>query len=867
MSHSFYAVFVISLAQGGLASVAQAGPTKDGNITVLGVECARVNELGIDKQENLRASLIRVGCGLEAGGDPDLFPANAGERPSAIDDANVNTITGAEIFPKVTQSESMVWATPDSSTIVVNYNDSEASGGNYSGVSVSVDSGATFTRLRPSPFATGHGTNYGDPIVVYNVALGMWFAGDLATGCGGQGIGLWTSRDGLTWATGACAHNSRSDDRESMWVDNNRNSPYFGRMYVSVNDFASGQRIYVSYSDNGTTWSPAVQVSATFIRNIQLTGSPDDGTVFVAGMDEGTGGLDNRQNIIYRSTDGGVSWTRIDIGARFAPPGVTGCGYFAMIPPLWRHMGWGQPGVGPGGVVHYAYAGRGINAGDIGDIYYTRSRDNGSTWSTPIILNTDAAGGGNRAQWMPSLSVTPDGKVQVTWYDRRNSSNGVNYEYWGIQSPDNGDSWGGDVPISDTLIAQPEQPDSSMVGCYAGDYNYQYSNDTTTFITWTDGRNPVSGHFQQDVYFSSVQQTVSGGLLQGRLTSDLDGSPIAGARVRAVGPVDRLTSTGADGAYRFRLPEGSYDLSTTAFGFLPGSATGVQVIEKMTTTQDLTASPAPSHQLSGTVTSSLTGLPIANAEVRILNTPIPAVRTGDDGVYRFPSVPDGDYNVQAGGSGRCLTLLTQPVTVGPDVVLDVPLPQRSDTFGYTCNDTAPMDWVAAANLSPLVGDDVTLTIPLPFTFNYYGIDYNNVTISTNINVHFGSPNPAFTHVCIPSPSAIQGLVALAWDDGYVGPAPGSGNIYTGVLGDPGSRDFIIEWRGVGYYGGGGTITAEIILHEGTNGITFQYQQTVGRADGRTSTVGIQNIGGTDALQYSCSEAALSVGRRIDFNHP
>jgi hypothetical protein len=678
MSHSSYAVFVISLVfQGGLASVAQAGPTKDGSMTVLGVECARVNDLGIDKQENLRASLIRVGCGLEAGGDPDLFPANAGERPSAIDEANVNTITGADIFPKVTQSESMVWATPDGSTIVVNYNDSDTAGTNYSGVSVSVDSGATFTRLLPSPFATGHGTNFGDPIVVYNVALGMWFAGDLATGCGGQGIGLWTSRDGLTWATGACAHNSRNDDRESMWVDNNSASPYFGRMYVSVNDYASGQRIYVSYSDDGTTWSPAVQVSATFVRNIQLTGSPDDGTVFVAGMDEGTGGLDNRQNIIYRSTDGGANWTRIDIGARFAPPGVTGCGYFAMIPPLWRHMGWGQPGVGPGGVVHYAYAGRGINTGDIGDIYYTRSLDNGSTWSPPIILNTDAPGGGNKAQWMPSLSVTPGGKVSVTWYDRRNSTDGTNYQYWGIQSPDNGDTWGTDAPISDTLISQPEQPDSAMVGCYAGDYNYQYSNDTTTFITWTDGRNPISGHFQQDVYFSSIEQSApTGGLLEGTVTDSASGSPIAGARIRAVGGVDRSTSANRDGFYRLRVPAGSYDVTVTAYAYVQSSASGVAIVEDQTTTRDFALTLGPAHSVSGTVTNLATGLPIAGAQVRILSTPLPPATTDANGSYQFPIVPEGIYDIQASALG--FRPGTQSIAVVQDLVIDFVLDSVAD---------------------------------------------------------------------------------------------------------------------------------------------------------------------------------------------
>src|SRR5260370_16588806 len=162
---------------------------------------------------------------------------------------------------------------------------------------------------------------------------------------------------------------------------------------------------------------------------------------------------------------------------------------------------------------------------------------------------------------MPSLSVTPDGIVQVTWYDRRNSTDGVNYEYWGAMSRDNGGSWEEDVPISDTLINQPEQPDGAMVGCYAGDYNYQYSNDTTSFITWTDGRNPISGHYQQDVYFSRVEQVVTGGILQGRLTSDLDGSPIPGARARPGGQVDRPTSPRAHVSSRLRLPHPNHDSS------------------------------------------------------------------------------------------------------------------------------------------------------------------------------------------------------------------------------------------------------------------------------------------------------------------
>ena len=84
-----------------------------------------------------------------------------------------------------------------------------------------------------------------------------------------------------------------------------------------------------------------------------------NGDVYVAGMDEGGGGTSNRQNYIFRSTDGGATWTYSTTGPSFPPVGDTSCGYFYAVAPIWRHMGWGQPGVGPGGVVHYVYAGRG----------------------------------------------------------------------------------------------------------------------------------------------------------------------------------------------------------------------------------------------------------------------------------------------------------------------------------------------------------------------------------------------------------------------------------------------------------------------------------------------------------------------------
>jgi hypothetical protein len=488
-----------------------------------GFDCAQIRALGLDRQDNLRAGAIRIACGEAQGGSASAF----GDSSQFVQEllaplfggVDVDLITGAENSPNITQSETFATANPDNpNEIVVAFNDSRgisASPINISGASVSTDGGTTFTRLTRADGQSPFSNTFGDPVALYNKPSQTWFAIFLDAACGGQGIGGYKSTnasDPNSW-THFCVHNGSSDDRESGWADNNPSSPFFGRMYVSWNNFADGGSLNVRFStDNGGTWNERQLAPASpFIRDVQITGDSSTGTVYLAGMDEMGGGLTTRANKMYRSTDGGNTWANTFTGAAFPGPGVTTCpnSYFACMFPdqqlggYWRHMGWGEPAA-LNGVVHYVYASRNTGNSDPGNIFYIRSTDSGATFSAPLQLNTDTT---TRPQWQPNLSVSPTGTLLSVWYDARGSASCQRgntavpcYQMWARKSVDNGATWLPDEAFSDVITPLPGQPDPGIIAEYAGDYDYGSALATKHLTAWADGRVPIAGQSQQDAF-------------------------------------------------------------------------------------------------------------------------------------------------------------------------------------------------------------------------------------------------------------------------------------------------------------------------------------------------------------------------------
>ena len=483
-----------------------------------GFDCATIHERGIDKMEGLKWGLLMLNCGEGRGGTPSsafsqlvqkLLPSP--RTPLTYGAADVNLVTGAETFPNTTQSETFTTANPDNpDQVCVAFNDSRgANFSNFSGISCSTDGGTTFTRVTTAAGRSPFDNTFGDPVVLYNKPTGTWFTVWL-DGNGGCTLGGFKSTNPLdptSWGTHFCVHTAGGDDRESGWADNNPSSPHFGNMYVSWNDFniGAGALVVSRSTDNGITWSSEITVAntGTFIRNVQITGDDVNGDLYIAGMDEGGGGFPhNDTNLMFKSTDGGATWTNTYTGSPFPGPGLLACSVnpyftcmFADNGGYFRHEGWGEPAA-HNGSVHLVYSQHGAGA-DEGDVYYIRSTDGGVTFGAPVKLNTDAT---TRPQWQPNLSVSPAGTLLAVWYDARESTSCTEgnsavpcYRMWANKSNDGGATWQGDMEFSDVVTPLAAEQDPNIFSNYAGDYDYGSALLTKHMSSWMDGRNVISG--------------------------------------------------------------------------------------------------------------------------------------------------------------------------------------------------------------------------------------------------------------------------------------------------------------------------------------------------------------------------------------
>jgi subtilisin-like proprotein convertase family protein len=446
------------------------------------VLCGRTDELG------------RVRSELEAEESHGRVPGT---------DTLVNNPIG-ETGPTQTQSETSIAINETTGTLCSGYNDSFSGfvqGMGYTGFSRSIDGGLTYTDR-----GALSSSSFGDPSIVWRKSDGVFYFASLHSS---GGLGIWRSVDDCsTFQSLALGHTGFSDDKELLAVDNNPGSPFFGRLYLAYTDFAQGGRIFATHSDNGTTWTTPVVLSAPGDTQGAYPVVAPDGTVYV-GWVRWNPYFSGPINIeIARSTNGGQSFALTTNPATskinpFETAPTNACGRPALHANI-RYLPSPQLAVSPNGNLHvvYSYDPDGRDVGDVVNVYYRRSTDQGQNWQPEIQLNDD---GTTRDQFFPTVSAGPTGRIVTTWYDRRLDAANTKVDYFARVSDDGGATWGASERISD--VSSPIYLDPNLNTCYHGDYDQQLQTAAIGIVQWADDRAVRSGHNDPDTYVDRDQFT------------------------------------------------------------------------------------------------------------------------------------------------------------------------------------------------------------------------------------------------------------------------------------------------------------------------------------------------------------------------
>lgn len=143
------------------------------------------------------------------------------------------------------------------------------------------------------------------------------------------------------------------------------------------------------------------------------------------------------------------------------------------------------------------------------DILFRASRDGGGSWSDRVVLSPDE----DANQFDPGIAVAPNGRVDVAWYDFRDSptppadvsghggEDGFAHVYF-TSSEDQGRSFAPVHRVTDRMIDR-------SVGVWSNNVDSKHnigmaSTDAAVYLAWQDTRNADSELQNEDVYSAAV---------------------------------------------------------------------------------------------------------------------------------------------------------------------------------------------------------------------------------------------------------------------------------------------------------------------------------------------------------------------------
>ena len=344
------------------------------------------------------------------------------------------------------------------------------------GWAYSHDGGATWT----FPGSIEAGVFRSDPVVGVD-NLGTFYYYSLAVPGGGFANDMFRSLDGgMTWSTPffACG-----GDKAWLAIDRSggMGDGHAYAFWTSSFSCAGASGNFNRSTDGGMNWDPEVPVPIQW-GTLDVA---DDGNLYLIGTGgagfsvlRSTNAQDPNQGVLFDAS------TSVDLGGSLRvsagpnPGGLLGQAWIASNPVNGEL---------------YALASVDPAGGDPLDVHFSRSTDGGATWSPPVRVNDDAST--TAWQWFGTLSVAPNGRIDVVWNDTRNDPGGLDSELFFSSSNDGGVTWSPNMALSpsfDPLIGHPQQNK-------IGDYYDMVSFNDAAHLIWA-----ATFNGEQDVYYLRI---------------------------------------------------------------------------------------------------------------------------------------------------------------------------------------------------------------------------------------------------------------------------------------------------------------------------------------------------------------------------
>ena len=562
-------------------------------------------------------------------------------------------LSGENIVGDAANEPSIAVDPTDPSKITIGWRqfDTISSDFRQAGWGYTTDSGQTWT----FPGVIEPGVFRSDPVLDSD-SEGIFYYNSLTKGGGDYWCNVFRSSDGgASWDSGVYAHGG---DKQWMTIDKS-GSIGDGHIYAYWTSFYSicYPGFFTRSIDGGDSYESCESITGDPQWGTLAVGP--DGDLYICG--EGYSGFVVTKSTTAKDPNQSVFWdfsTSVDLDGYISsyggpnPGGLMGQTWIAV-----DHSG----GPTHGNVYLLCSVNRNSNPDPL-DVMFSRSTDGGVTWSSPVRVNDDP--GTSAYQWFGTMSVAPNGRIDVVWLDTRDDPGGYDSSLYFSFSEDAGVTWSPNERMTDSFDPHVGWPQQNKMG----DYFDMVSDITGAHLAWA-----ATFNGEQDVYYAKIQ--VAADELVGAVRNANDQNPIAGAGVVVLG-TDESGSTDSTGHYSiWSNYADTISVSASRFGFVTDTSQ-VVVNHNGITVHDVDLLPLNPGTLNGSVTDLETGDGIG-ALITVTNLGDPVLQTQTDplsGFYEF-ILPEGTYDVRIIPDPPYLPDSRQDVVIleGQVTVLDFPL--------------------------------------------------------------------------------------------------------------------------------------------------------------------------------------------------